>query len=575
LKRFLTAAMVLLAIVAVFAWLTFPPKHTVLTPSFPDGTIPGAIHIHSTRSDGRGTLDEIAHAASAAGLKFIVVTDHGDGTRAPDAPVYREGVLCLDAVEISTAGGHYIALDMPKAPYPLAGQARDVVDDVTRLGGFGIAAHPDSPKTELSWREWSAPFDAIEFVNPDTSWRQQIVPAFRGRAARPTAFLVERLFSYPFRPAESIAGLIQPTGILTQWADVTGRRRVVTTAGADAHAQIAVWRASDPAETRAAIPIPSYESSFRALSVHVRPERALTGEAVADAGAVLRAIRAGHLFSSVDGIATPPAFEFSAANASGTAREGDELPAAGGPVTLRVRSNAPAWFTATIRNGGGVLSGDHHEPEFTVEAPGGPGVYWVEIRAADRPWLMSNPIYVRPATFPPGTNERPRPPASGQQPLIGGPSKTTWRVEYDPTSLAAVDLPPPTPGPAGTGGNQARLRFGLASGPAALQYAALVVDLAGGLAGNDRLVFTGRAEQPMRISVQLRSEQGSWQRSVYIDTVDQERTVFFDDLTPAAGAGTDKPPRAEIRAVLFVIDALNTRPGASGRLWITNPALQR
>jgi hypothetical protein len=79
----------------------------------------------------------------------------------------------------------------------------------------------------------------------------------------------------------------------------------------------------------------------------------------------------------------------------------------------------------------------------------------------------------------------------------------------------------------------------------------------------------------MRISVQLRSEQGSWQRSVYIDTVDQERTVFFDDLTPAAGAGTDKPPRAEIRAVLFVIDALNTRPGASGRLWITNPALQR
>ena len=57
--------------------------------------------------------------------------------------------------------------------------------------------------------------------------------------------------------------------------------------------------------------------------------------------------------------------------------------------------------------------------------------------------------------------------------------------------------------------------------------------------------------------------------------LDQERTVFFDDLIPVAGAGTDKPPRAEIRAVLFVIDAVNTRPGTSGRLWITNPALQR
>ena len=567
--------MVLVAIVAVFAWLTFPPKHTLLTPSFPDGTIPGAIHIHSTRSDGRGTLDEIAHAAAAAGLKFIVITDHGDATRAPDAPVYREGVLCLDAVEISTAGGHYIALDMPKAPYPLGGQARDVVDDVTRLGGFGIAAHPDSPKTELSWREWSAPFDAIEFVNPDTSWRKQIVPAFRGRAARPTALLLERLFSYPYRPAESIAGLIQPTGVLTQWADVARYRRVVTTAGADAHAQISIWRTSDPAETRAAIPIPSYESSFRALSVHVRPERALTGEAVADAAAVLRAIRAGHLYSSVDGIAAPTAFEFSATNASGTAREGDELPAAGGAVRLRVRSNAPAWFTATVRNGSGILSGDHHEPEFTVEAPGGAGVYWVEIRAADTPWLMSNPIYVRAADSAARAAERRRAPASRQQPLIGGPSRPTWRVEHDPTSLAAVDLPTAAPGPGGTPGSQARLRFGLASGPAALQFAALVVDLAGGLEGNDRLVFTARAEQPMRISVQLRSERGSWQRSVYIDAVDQERTVFFDELTPAAGAGTDKPPRAEIRAILFVIDTVNTRPGTSGRVWITNPALQR
>src|SRR2546426_4280648 len=39
---------------------------------------------------------------------------------------------------------------------PICGEARDVVEDVRRLGGFGIAAHPDSPKTELRWREWTA-----------------------------------------------------------------------------------------------------------------------------------------------------------------------------------------------------------------------------------------------------------------------------------------------------------------------------------------------------------------------------------------------------------------------------------
>ena len=79
----------------------------------------------------------------------------------------------------------------------------------------------------------------------------------------------------------------------------------------------------------------------------------------------------------------------------------------------------------------------------------------------------------------------------------------------------------------------------------------------------------------MRISVQLRSDRGRWQRSVYIDTVDQERTVYVDDLTPAGGVGTDTPPRSEIRNILFVVDALNTKPGTSGRVWIGEPRLER
>src|SRR6202035_4530259 len=113
----------------------------------------------------------VAAAAARAGLKFVIFTDHGDATRVPDAPAYRSGVLCLDGVEISTGGGHYVAIDMPTAPYPLGGEPRDVVEDVKRLGGFGIVAHPDSPKPELQWRDWSARFDAVELLNLDTSWR--------------------------------------------------------------------------------------------------------------------------------------------------------------------------------------------------------------------------------------------------------------------------------------------------------------------------------------------------------------------------------------------------------------------
>ena len=68
----------------------------------------------------------------------------------------------------------------------------------------------------------------------------------------------------------------------------------MTLGGADAHAQIA-WRASDPIAARVSVPVPSYESSFRTLSVRVRTERPLTGVAAADAAMVLRGIRSGHL----------------------------------------------------------------------------------------------------------------------------------------------------------------------------------------------------------------------------------------------------------------------------------------
>src|SRR5438094_422505 len=202
--RLLLLTAVFMAAVAVLAAVTLPPARRALSPSPPDDTtIAGIVHVHTTRSDGRGTPDEIAAAAARAGVSFIVFTDHGDATRTPDAPVYRSGVLCLDAVEISTSGGHYVALDMPAAPYPLAGEPRDVVDDVRRLGGFGIAAHPDSPKAELRWSDWNAPVDGVDGINPDTSWRVHAASGFRSRFR-----LVEGLLHYPTRPAETVPSLL-------------------------------------------------------------------------------------------------------------------------------------------------------------------------------------------------------------------------------------------------------------------------------------------------------------------------------------------------------------------------------
>src|SRR5712664_2369664 len=163
-KRWMIGTAALVAAVAVFVALTIPPRRLALAEAV-DWTIPGIIHVHTNRSDGLSGPDEIAAAAARAGLRFVVFTDHGDGTRRPDPPQYRSGVLCLDGVEISTSGGHYVVIDMPASPYPLAGDPRDVVEDVRRMGGFGIAAHPDSPKPELRWRDCTIPVDGLELLN--------------------------------------------------------------------------------------------------------------------------------------------------------------------------------------------------------------------------------------------------------------------------------------------------------------------------------------------------------------------------------------------------------------------------
>jgi hypothetical protein len=558
-KRLLTIAAIVLAAIAIFVTLTLPPARRDLR-VFSDGTVRGVLHVHTNRSDGLGTPDEIAAAAARAGLKFVVFADHGDATRKPLPPEYRSGVLCLDGEEISTSAGHYVIVGFPSdLPYPLGGDSRDVIEDAGRFGGFGIAAHPDSPKPDLRWREWTAPFDGIELLNLDTGWRIEA----QARGAAPKWRLFTTLVDYPFRSPEVIAGLIHPSGVLSNWEALTRRRRVVTLAGADAHARLDLGRVT--------LPVPGYESAFRVMSVRIEPEHPLSGDAAADAAVVLNALRAGHLFTAVDAVAAPPAFEFSATNGNGTAREGDEI-AAGGPLQLHVRSNAPADFTTIVRDGLRVLASTRDTADNFVHVPAGPGVFWVEIAAPNgTTWIRSNPIYVRESLtrVPPAQRQ----PATRSTPMFEGAVAATaagWRVEHDATSLIALDFT------RRVNGSTLRVRYGFDDSPyGGGQFAALVYDTPAGLLGFDRLTLTGRGEHPMRVSVQLRTDDGRrWQRSTHLDVANQENTVYFDEMLPIGVTPTFKPPLERVRSIMFVLDRGNTRPSASGRWWIDSADLE-
>ena len=192
-------------------------------------TVAGAYHIHSARSDGSGDAQAIAAAAARAGLKFVILTDHGDATRVPDPPAYIAGVLCIDAVEISTNGGHYVALGLGAAPYPLGGEAAAVVEDVARLGGFGFAAHPDSSRPELAWTRLDAAIRRHRVAE-----RGQRMAKRDPDAPRASGFRLLRAARTRARVHTRSAG----RRTLAHWDALTSTRQVSAIAGHDAHGGI-------------------------------------------------------------------------------------------------------------------------------------------------------------------------------------------------------------------------------------------------------------------------------------------------------------------------------------------------
>ncbi|MBI2834393.1 MAG: hypothetical protein HYX76_08205 [Acidobacteria bacterium] len=561
----LTAA--LAAAVLVWTAVTLPPARVVLRESAPDpGSrvyVSGAFHVHTRNSDGTGSPDEIAAAAARAGLKFVVFADHGDGIRVPDRPTYRAGVLCIDAVEISTTGGHYIALGMPETPFPLAGEPRDVADDVARFGGFGIVAHPGSTKRALRWRDWDLRFDGVEWLNADSEWRDET----RRR-------LLRALLQYPFRHAETLAWLLdRPHAVLRQWDALTRTRRVVALAGTDAHARLGFRGRSDPYEEGAALEWPSYETTFRTFSIRVGLEAPFAGRAERDARLLLDGIRGGRAYSAVDALAAPAELRFRARHGQAWADMGDLLPATG-PVRLLAASNGPAGSRMTLfRDGKAVSSG----PTIEFDA-GEPGAYRVEVTVPDSPgappvpWILSNPIYVGLRAPEPMTAAAAKAPASLRL-LLDPADVSPWNTEHDAMSRAAVQTTT-----ARTGAELATT-FALAKTRAGSPWAALTRTVRGQLEGFDQLTFEVRALRPMRLSVQLRAplepEDARWQRSVFVGAEAAVATVRFDDMRPIGRDTPALPSPENVDFLLFVVDTVNTRPGTSGAFWLRNVRLEK
>lgn len=513
--------------------------------------IRGAIHVHSARSDGAGDLDAISRAARDAGLDFLVLTDHRD-LEALGTDEYRNGVLLLKGVELSTRRGHLLVLDIERPDFRFDSNPEEAFDDVEDLGGFSIVAHPLSPHAKRRWTGNGPPrFDAVEIFNGSAGLRGV-------RAARALAGALASLLN----PRYGLLRLLAPSRPnLAFWDEALSQRPgIVALAGSDAHGGI---RFGDDRF----FPFPNYRHLFDLASNHLWLEAPLTGNVPFDRGLVLSALRRGRLFVAIDGLADARGFLW-----SGTER--------GETLVLEVRAPmGPAEIV--LRQDGAELhrvEGEHLS--LTVSEP---GMYRAEVfyRGSSPldpsiPWIVSNPIAFGidppPASVPPSFEV----PAGGVLvESFDGEDLVGWDTEADGRSHVS---PPRRDG----GAIAFDFTMGDQEHAERRSHCALTSNAPAGIASARAISFRYRADGVFRFDLQLRDENprspdGIEPFRISLKTSSEWRRahVPFEKLTSyhEQSDGRYDPDRA--KGIAFYLDTATVRPGASGTLWFDDLRLHR
>ncbi|MCX5731587.1 MAG: PHP domain-containing protein [Deltaproteobacteria bacterium] len=320
----------------------------------PPGEMRGAWHVHTTRSDGRGDLDEVVRAARESGLQFVVVADHN--VLAPGDAGWRDGVLVVPATEISAPYGHVVGIGISRE-LAREERQRDALGTVGRLGGEAVLAHPfhpGRPFTRWTRDDWSG----MEVVSSDSFW---------GLVRRDQAWwrAGKALLLLPWDPGRSMLSFYQdPARELARYDAAAARRRVALFCASDAHG----W--------------PTYGAAFEAFSLHVPV--APTGDGVTDVAAVRRALLDGSAWCVLDALAPASGVRLSVAPTGDRIDLAATTPGKLRPAWLLFRDGAPVGAMATAPGGWAWNCG----------GPCPPGAWRVEGRRDGTPWVFTNPVWI-------------------------------------------------------------------------------------------------------------------------------------------------------------------------------------
>ncbi len=344
----------------------------------------GNLHTHTVYSDGTADHEALANAAGAAGLDFVITTDHNVWVEGVEG--YYGRVLLLVGEEVHNLqrrpqSDHLLVYGAGQelAPYAF-GSAQTLIDKANACDGLCFLAHPVEKRGRLGkgldaipWTTWP-----IHSIHGLELWNY--MSEFKGLLwSLPVALI------YALRPDWGIRGPHKAT--LRLWDELLSKGMHLAALGsADAHAR---EYKRGPFKRR----LFPYTYLFRCVNTHLLTQGSLTGDIARDRRLIYEALRTGRTWVGYDLPHSTRGFRFNVRSGAARATLGEELKRLGA-LTLTV--DLPAEGEIHLRRDRRVIAkeaGDH-----LTYTSAEPGIYRVEVyrrfRGLKVGWIFSSPIYV-------------------------------------------------------------------------------------------------------------------------------------------------------------------------------------
>jgi len=333
----------------------------------------GVIHIHSKYSDGSGGFRKILQAAQLNSLDFVIITDHNTiKWKEKHGEEWYKNVLFLVGEEITPKVNHFIALNIKEVIVPkLRGKDPGTyIEKVEQQNGFGFIAHPIRKRKrslgirDMSWmRENNLHFHGIEIWAYMHDWIEDIHPF--------------NLIYYLLHPERAISGPSKQ--VLKLWDRLNAMRPTIAIGGLDAHARYIL----------PFISVFPYKKLFNTIRTHIL-STPFSGNSCEDTRKVYSALRNGRSYIAYDFLAEASGFSFVAMGNNNRAVMGEEIKLTN-DLVIQIKCPQIAKISL-LHNGVVVKCVNDRFLNYDVKSSSS---YRVEVYLKNKPWIFSNPIYVR------------------------------------------------------------------------------------------------------------------------------------------------------------------------------------